>query len=555
MMKLDIPNSVKKIVFFLITIALPFFTFRCSKTKATPPPPPPVIKPSIASFTPTSGPTGTEITINGTKLTGVAAVSFGGIAAASFSIVNDTKITAVVGTGASGDINLVTPSGTATLAGFTYVIPQPTITAISPNNGTTNSTITITGTNFTGTTAVSFGGVAASSFSVVNDKNITAIVGTGSSGNVVVSTPSGNATFGGFTYTNVSITACKLPHATASTTIGIGFPVRPYRTPSTKSVKVGVIFVDFTDNIATRTPQALFNQTLSPHAEQFLSDVSYNNLNVTFEPTFQWFRMSKPTTSYTLSTFAGHKAYIQEAISLADSKVDFSKFEHLLVISSPDAGAFNVGPTFTSNHPSNGISVDGVVLNNAITSGRDLIAWKPGLWFCHEFGHSMGLVDLYTYSGSPNLRFVGQFGIMGTIGGAGTEFFGWERWLLGWMKDDQVVCHNTTGNGSVTLTPIETAGGIKLLTIPIDANSAVVVECRRKLGYDNSLPKEGPLVYVVDTRINSGEGAIKVLPINLTDDKKLDATLSLNQTLTYNNISITYTLRSANGDLVTYEKK
>jgi hypothetical protein len=123
------------------------------------------------------------------------------------------------------------------------------------------------------------------------------------------------------------------------------------------------------------------------------------------------------------------------------------------------------------------------------------------------------------------------------------------------MKDDQVVCQNNSGNGSVTLTPIETAGGIKLLTIPIDANSAVVVESRRKLGYDNLLPKEGPLVYIVDTRLDSGNGSIKVLPINLTDDKKLDAPLSLNQTLTYNNISITYTSRSSNGDLVTYEKK
>jgi len=410
MEKIIISNLLQKFIVFSITIIICFFTITCKKTE--PIPPPPIIKPSIVSFSPTSGTTGTEITINGTKLTGVTAVSFGGVAAASFAIVNDTKITAVVSTGASGDVSLVTPSGTATLAGFTYVIPPPTITAISPNNGTINSTITITGTNFTGATAVSFGGVAASSFSVVNDKTITAVVGTGSSGNIVVTTPGGNATFGGFTYNNVSVTACKLPHATASTTIGIGFPVRPYRTPSTKSVKVGVIFVDFTDNIATRTPQALFNQTLSPHAEQFLSAVSYNNLNVTFEPTFEWFRMSKPTTSYTLSTFAGHKAYIQEAISLADSKVDFSKFDHLLVISSPDAGAFNIGPTFTSNHPSNGISVDGVVLNNAITSGRDLIAWKPGLWFCHEFGHSMGLVDLYTYSGSPNLRFVGQFGLL-----------------------------------------------------------------------------------------------------------------------------------------------
>lgn len=87
----------------------------------------------------------------------------------------------------------------------------PTITAfpagsatVAPFSGATGTTMTITGTNFTGATAVSFGGTPATSFSVVSSTSITAVVGAGSSGNVVVTTPGGTATRAGFTYLPLS---------------------------------------------------------------------------------------------------------------------------------------------------------------------------------------------------------------------------------------------------------------------------------------------------------------------------------------------------------------
>ena len=45
---------------------------------------------------------------------------------------------------------------------YTYVTPPPTVTSISPANGTTlgGTTVTITGTNLTGATAVTFGGTS-----------------------------------------------------------------------------------------------------------------------------------------------------------------------------------------------------------------------------------------------------------------------------------------------------------------------------------------------------------------------------------------------------------
>jgi hypothetical protein len=76
--------------------------------------------PTITSFTPTSGSTSTTVTITGTNFTGATAVTFGGIAATSFTVVSSTSLTAVVGNGASGNIAIETPGGTASLAGFIY---------------------------------------------------------------------------------------------------------------------------------------------------------------------------------------------------------------------------------------------------------------------------------------------------------------------------------------------------------------------------------------------------------------------------------------------------
>jgi hypothetical protein len=76
--------------------------------------------PLITSFTPTQGNTGTVVTITGTNFTGATAVKFGGMAAASFTVVSPTTITAVLGTGAKGQVSVTTAKGTAVLSGFSY---------------------------------------------------------------------------------------------------------------------------------------------------------------------------------------------------------------------------------------------------------------------------------------------------------------------------------------------------------------------------------------------------------------------------------------------------
>jgi hypothetical protein len=76
--------------------------------------------PYITSFTPDIAITGTSVTIRGRNLTGATAVSFGGTAASSFTVVDAKTITAVVAAGASGDVSVTTPLGTAAKSGFTF---------------------------------------------------------------------------------------------------------------------------------------------------------------------------------------------------------------------------------------------------------------------------------------------------------------------------------------------------------------------------------------------------------------------------------------------------
>jgi hypothetical protein len=165
---------------------------------------------TLVSLTPDSGTEtgGTTVTITGTHFTNTSAVTFGGVAGTSVTVVNDTTLTVVTPAHAVGAVDVVvtTPQGSGTLAdGYTYIAATPTVTSISPNSGSTagGGSVTITGTNFTSTTSVTFGGGAATSVTVVNDTTITAVTPAHAAGavDVVITTPAGSGTAtSGFTY-------------------------------------------------------------------------------------------------------------------------------------------------------------------------------------------------------------------------------------------------------------------------------------------------------------------------------------------------------------------
>ena len=119
-----------------------------------------LVTPQIASFTPTGGVVGTSVTIAGVSLTQTTAVTIG-TKAASFTVDSDTQITATVPVGAkTGEAITITTAGGTASSSDKFVV-EPLIKSFTPTSGPTGTSVTITGDSFTGTTKVTFGGVAA----------------------------------------------------------------------------------------------------------------------------------------------------------------------------------------------------------------------------------------------------------------------------------------------------------------------------------------------------------------------------------------------------------
>jgi ABC-type transport system substrate-binding protein len=80
--------------------------------------------PSVASFSPPSGPFGTKVTIGGSNFSGATAVRFNGTPASKVVVTSASSITATVAAGSStGKIDVVTPGGTGTSASSFTVTP------------------------------------------------------------------------------------------------------------------------------------------------------------------------------------------------------------------------------------------------------------------------------------------------------------------------------------------------------------------------------------------------------------------------------------------------
>jgi uncharacterized protein (TIGR03437 family) len=202
---------------------------------------------TITSFTPKAGLAedqpycpGGHVTITGTGFVsdgGVTAVAFGGVPAVDVQVGSDNTINVMVPKGAkTGPITVTTRAGTAstqTLNAASNVTPigeislpnnlftvndcwgrvaydaaygagattasstaaaKASVSSFSPTRGKAGAKVTITGSNFTGATAVTFAGVKAT-FKVASATKITANVPSGAkTGKINVTTPAGTAT-------------------------------------------------------------------------------------------------------------------------------------------------------------------------------------------------------------------------------------------------------------------------------------------------------------------------------------------------------------------------
>ena len=137
---------------------------------------------SVSGASPATGPTsgGTVVTITGKGFQTAAAVKFGGSQSTAVTVASSTQINAMSPPGSSGTVSItVTNPDTQSASlpsGFTYN-SEPAVSSISPNSGpvTGGTTVRILGSGFQSGANVTFGGIAATSVTLVSATEIQAV--------------------------------------------------------------------------------------------------------------------------------------------------------------------------------------------------------------------------------------------------------------------------------------------------------------------------------------------------------------------------------------------
>jgi len=144
---------------------------------------------------------GRTVTISGLDFTGATAVSFGGTPATSFTVIDDSSISAVTPAHAGGAVNVTVSNSMGTSSdavSFLYLdTPAPVITAVTPSSiGTAGlSEIQLTGTGFENILDVTVNGQSAAEFGLRNSNTLTVLVNELPAGpaTVLVTTETGEA--------------------------------------------------------------------------------------------------------------------------------------------------------------------------------------------------------------------------------------------------------------------------------------------------------------------------------------------------------------------------
>lgn len=305
-----------------------------------------------------------------------------------------------------------------------------------------------------------------------------------------------------------------------------------------------VILVDFDDYTWENQEDTLFNNEGSPFTpEHFINmlfseleyahpgaeseytgsmrdyygEVSGDAFTVTGVVT-EWIRAPRPYAYYCNGDGEfgtpddnGYRPYpqniqglVEEIVAAADEDVNYQDFDNdgdgtvdalFIVHAGPGAEAIGrneVGANYFWSHK---WYIPEVELDEVIISGYSLQPQDGTIGvFCHEFGHTLGLPDLYDIDGSS--EGIGEWGLMGSggwcyrpgdpAGSSPSHLTAWSKIQFGWLE----VINVTELMEDVEIPPVETDGVVyRMWTNGDEGDEYFLVENRRRIGFDAGITR------------------------------------------------------------------
>jgi hypothetical protein len=190
---------------------------------------------TLTSLSPTQSTAGQTLTLTGTGLSGTTKVNIGSKSVTP-TTVTSTTVTAVIPSTCAGQYDVTATVGTSTSNSLAfYYAATPVLSTLSPGTGaaTAPGTVTLLGSGFLNTTAVTFGTLGnGTALTVTNDTQLTVtpptntFVGDTDTANVTVTAPGGTSALNGgvtdFTYYNApTVTGISPSTGTAGTSVTV----------------------------------------------------------------------------------------------------------------------------------------------------------------------------------------------------------------------------------------------------------------------------------------------------------------------------------------------
>lgn len=317
-------------------------------------------------------------------------------------------------------------------------------------------------------------------------------------------------------------------------------PVVSLGTRSDPIERVVTLLIEFTD--VSNSPSHsvsyfstfLFGST-SGSMYHYYREASYNQMSISGDVGPNWYTSSETMEHYGRDSSGVDDFYgpiyrlVVEAVQLADNDVDFSQYDldgdgvvdNLIVVHAGPSqeSSFNTNAIWShswavvdADQNSPGIQElntnDGVQVYKYIM----LAEGSPLGVFAHEFGHALGLPDLYDTDDSS--KGIGKWGLMGggswlgsPEGSSPSLPSAFSKVKLGWV-DPVVVIEPLI---SESIPSVRSSPTIYKLPIRDSDGEYFLVENRQREGYDSSLPGDGLLIWHVD----------KDMPDNSNDDHRM----------------------------------
>jgi M6 family metalloprotease-like protein len=299
-----------------------------------------------------------------------------------------------------------------------------------------------------------------------------------------------------------------------------GFPIPEGRIDLRTGANVQIIGVDFIDKPGgTASPQDQ-NQIYTDAIQSFYESQSSVPLRFDWRWDSEWVTMPNSINDYGLGGdfFSGKfdgNAYFdfaQTVIEIVDSKTDFSGSNFLFIVFPKGVRAEEIG-TFLV-HTQNDYLTDEGSIPNLIMAGGDYV--DSGTYI-HEFGHGLGLTDIYDSTDVSNQKSDGMY--YDTMNNPTyPELLVWHRFLLGFLEDNQLHCKTSSDASTHWLIPVASESkGVKGVVVPLNETEAIIVESRRPIGYDTNLNDDpsliGAVVYTLDSKIPYQRTPVKVADV------------------------------------------